>query len=62
MKFFCFAFLRLHHGGERFKGMGGGDITVIGYGFMVEDDLPGMSLGVTISIDAPMHGASRKLG
>ena len=40
---------------------GGGDITVIGYGFMVDDDLPGMNFGVTISIDAPMHGASRKL-
>ena len=38
---------------------GGGDITVICYGFMVDDDLPGMNFGVTISIDAPIHDASR---
>ena len=40
---------------------GGGDILVIGYGFMVGDGLPGLNYDVTISIDAPMHGASRKL-
>jgi len=46
-----------------------GDITVIGYGFMVDDDLPGMNYDVTIydtsvpdHLGPPMHGAFRKLG
>ena len=41
---------------------GGGDVTVIGCGFMDEDGLPEKDFGVTISIDAPMHGVPPKLG
>ena len=47
MKFFCFAFLHPQRGGERFESMGGATSRAIGYGFMVDEDLPGMNYDIT---------------